>query len=676
MESKASLREEKMKKLTALFTLVACVCLFGLISASDPGSQDQEFGLGEYVPNEVLVRFKRETAPELIKSAIGSVHARIITNSGREIITSDWEPASLSTRSFLLDHYTFHLLVSDEIGTIGALAVLKTNPIIEYAEKNSISYLYVDPNDTHFGQLWGMKNHGQTGGTPDADIDAPEAWNIFTGSPDTVVAIIDTGIDYNHLDLQGNIWINTDEIPANDIDDDGNSFIDDYRGWNFVSNNNNPMDDSYPVYHGTHVAGTIGATGNNSEGVVGVNWTVKLMAIKAANSLGQLTDANIAHAIEYAIINGARVTNNSYGGHSYSQTVSNAIWLAKAEGQLFVAAAGNYPQISERDNDKTPVYPAGYSIGNIVSVLATDQFDGLPTYSHYGKTSVDLGAPGGTNNPSYPAGNILSTSGGNGYQSLHGTSMATPHVTGVAALALGKCPPMSCTQLRERLLSKVDVLGSLTNKCVSNGRLNAYKVVFDPAPPNAPTGLSAAPTGWNTISLSWLDNSSSELGFELQRKKEGESEYIHLLSVNPNTMATVDSDAAAGIIHFYRLRAYNMAGISAFTSEMSAVIPTGAPYEPLNPSATWDWTRSAVHITWDDYCANEQFFIVERKADWETEWQAVAELNQNCEFCYDEDVLGDRYYYYRIKATNPNGYSYSDQVYMYVPGWRAPFFWN
>jgi len=531
----------------------------------------------------------------------------------------------------------------------------------------------VDPNDTRFGELWGLKNTGQTGGTVDADIDAPEAWDIYTGSADMVVAVIDTGINYNHIDLQANIWINMDEIPANGLDDDGNGYVDDIRGWNFPSNNNNPMDDYYPAYHGTHVAGTIGATGNNGQGVVGVNWNVKLMAVKAGDSGGGLTAANIAKGIEYAVINGAKVSNNSYGGTAYSQTVVNAIQQALSAGQLFVAAAGNYPQFPQRDNDETPIYPASYNLANIVAVLATNHFDNLPTFSHYGKTSVDLGAPGGTNNPAYPSGNILSTQTGNGYQQLYGTSMATPHVAGVAALARGKCPLISYAQLKSRLLSKVDVLASLNNKCVSNGRLNAYKVIFDASQPNAPTNLSATPTGWNTIRLNWQDNSDNEIGFELQRKRQGEPDYTSLTVTSANMLVADDGAAVAGTTHFYRLRGYNMAGTSVFANETSTIIPTGAPYEPMNPAATWDWTRHAVHLTWDDMCNNEQYFIIERKQEGETEWQQVGELYQNWTFYYDEGVSGDRYYYYRIKAINPTGYSYSEQVQIYVPSWGHPF---
>lgn len=305
--------------------------------------------------------------------------------------------------------------------------------------------------------------------------------------------------------------------------------------------------------------------------------------------------------------------------------------------------------------------------GNIVAVLATDQFDNLPAYSHYGKTSVDLGAPGGTNNPSYPNGNILSTMAGGGYQQLYGTSMATPHVAGVAALARGKCPALTFAQLKSRLLAKVDVLPSLNNKCVSNGRLNAYKVMFDSALPSAPTNISATPTGWNTIRLNWQDNSSNEIGFELQRKKQGEADYTYLNSLSANSILTDDAAATAGITHFYRLRAYNMAGNSIFTNEASTMIPTGAPYEPGWLGAEYDWTRHAVHLTWTDSSDNEEHFVVERKWDLEPEWQQIVELWQNLVFYYDSNVSGDRTYYYRIKAANPAGYSYSEEVSIYVP---------
>lgn len=554
----------------------------------------------------------------------------------------------------------------EAIGTEKAISILKNNPNVEYAEPNYIyRIMETIPNDPYFPKLWNLKNTGQSGGKPGADIKATYAWDIFTGSSDVVVAVIDTGIDYNHTDLAQNIWINTREIPNNNIDDDGNGYIDDYIGWNFVSNNNDPMDDKG---HETHVAGTIGAKGNNVTGVVGVNWNVKLMALKSGDSTGGFTSSNIAKAIDYAWMNGCRISNNSYGGPSYDYTVYTAILRASLAKHIFVAAAGNYqPPIEWYDNDKQPVYPSSYDLDNIISVLATDHNDNIAPYSHFGKTSVDVGAPGGTD-PTQSPYNIYSTIKNNNYLYNAGTSMAAPHVTGVAALALGKCHALTVGQLKSRIISKVDSLPSLSGKCVSGGRVNAYKVIYDPAAPDgAPDNLLATPTGWTTIKLTWRDNSSNEIGFEVQRRDSASPDYSYLDCADANRTYFDDTKAKAGQPFFYRLRAYNMAGFSAFTNETSATIPATPPVAPSYLNAQWDWERRAVHLVWIDSSNNEENFIVERKAEWENQWQTIAWLSQNVTSYYDSDVAGDVIYYYRIKSTNPLGYGYSEIVHVYVP---------
>jgi subtilisin family serine protease len=231
------------------------------------------------------------------------------------------------------------------------------------------------PNDPGYGEMWGLHNWGQTGGTLDTDIDAPEAWDITTGDGDIVVAVIDSGIDLNHPDLSANIWTNPGEIPGNGIDDDGNGYIDDVHGWDFSSNDNNPSDDiGVCGGHGTHTSGTIGAVGDNGIGVTGINWDVKIMPLKTAKQIliffCGLEDADIIKAIEYAAMNGARVSNNSYGGGFYNQAVFNTI---RASKHLFVAAAGN----ESNNNDVNPSYPASYDLDNIISVAATDHNDSL-----------------------------------------------------------------------------------------------------------------------------------------------------------------------------------------------------------------------------------------------------------------------------------------------------------
>jgi len=643
-----------------VFVFLISLCFF------TGATNDQAAEHEKFVPNEVLVKFKEDTGKHPIQAAIDSVQGKVITYQKKEIAAREWNAYAASSLSFPGDPYLFHLRVPEFIGTEAAISLLKTNANVEYADKNGILHLCVIPDDEHFPKLWGMRNIGQTGGTVDADIDAPEAWDVFTGSPDVVVAVLDTGIQYNHTDLQDNIWINTNEIPGNSIDDDGNGYIDDYQGWDFYSGDNDPMD---TYRHGTHVAGTIGVKANNNrEGVAGVCWTVKLMALRCGPGPG-IDIASAINAIDYAKDMNARVINASWGSggkDSYSQSLYNAINRAQSKGVLFVAAAGNYQWGMEwYDNDDKPVYPASYNLNNVLAVLSTDHNDNLSPFSHYGKTSVDMGAPGGTGDGTIK--DIYSTIIGGTYGYSAGTSMATPHVAGVAALAIGKCPPITYSQLKSRLMANVDFLASLNNKCVSNGRVNAYKVIFDPEGPSAPGNLGAVPTGWTTIKLTWTDNSTNEIGFEVQRKAPGMPDHAYLKSADANQTFVEDWTAVAGQTFFYKLRAYNMASLSGFANEVSATIPIGSPQPASGLNAFWDWGQGAVQLAWTDMSNNEEHFYIERKSEWESLWTQIAELGQDYVSHYDSDVAGDTFYFYRVKVANPIGDAYSGIVQVYVP---------
>ena len=318
------------------------------------------------------------------------------------------------------------------------------------------------PNDGFFANLWGMHNTGQSGGVVDADIDAPEAWCKRTAGSDMVVAIIDSGVDYEHEDLAGNMWRNSGEIAGNGIDDDGNGFVDDVYGFDFINYDGDPMDDHE---HGTHVAGTVGAVGNNGIGVTGVCWDVQLMALKFLDSYGDGSDAGAIAAIEYAVQMGAKVLNNSWGGGSYNQSLKDAILAAEQADVLFVAAAGNDYGLN---NDVIPFYPASYDCDNIITVLSTDDEDELSVFSNYGPQSVDLGAPGSS---------ILSCAPYNQYQYLSGTSMAAPHVSGAAGLVWTANPYLGCQEVKNILLQSVDPVPGLSGLCVSQGRLNLSKAL-------------------------------------------------------------------------------------------------------------------------------------------------------------------------------------------------------
>jgi hypothetical protein len=358
-----------------------------------------------------------------------------------------------------------------------ALRVLAADPRVRYAEPNFVVSIATHggaPNDPAFHELWGLQNFGQavngTIGLADADIDASEAWSVSTGSQDVVVGVIDTGVDLDHPDLAGNLWTNTDEIPANGADDDGNGYVDDVHGWDFVNDDNDPNDDNG---HGTHVAGTIGAVGNNGVGVAGVNWTVRLMPLKFLNAVGFGTTADAIEALSYATANGAVVTNNSWAGSDFSQAMRDAIAQADAAGSLFVAAAGN----DGLDLDAYPDYPAAYDLPNILTVAATDAGDTRAWFSNYGRRTVDLGAPGV---------NVYSTWKGNSYRYASGTSMATPHAAGAAALVRAALPATTALGVKALLLRTVDPNAALAGRTTTEGRLNV----------NAAITCSGAPQVW------------------------------------------------------------------------------------------------------------------------------------------------------------------------------------
>ncbi len=361
----------------------------------------------------------------------------------------------------------FRVDLFDGVDANAVLDAYNNDPHVEYVEPNYEIQLNVTPNDTYFDHLWGLNNDGQQSGTPDADIDAVEAWdNVNSG--EVIVAILDTGIDYTHPDLQDNIWRNTGEIAGNGIDDDNNGFVDDYYGYHFniFGNDSDPFDGHS---HGTHVAGTVAATGNNSFGVTGVAYQVaSVMAVKVLSDSGSGYTSDIAAGIRYAVDNGATVINASLGGGGYSQTLYNAINYARQNNVLFVAAAGN----NGSNNDSRPTYPASYNLDNIISVAATDRNDQLASFSNYGQ-SVDLGAPGVS---------ILSTVPG-GYSFYSGTSMAAPHVAGAAAVLRSQIPGASYADIKNLLLENVDVVSGLNNLVATDGRLNLNHALAAAQPP-------------------------------------------------------------------------------------------------------------------------------------------------------------------------------------------------
>ncbi|OLC75530.1 MAG: hypothetical protein AUH72_20285, partial [Acidobacteria bacterium 13_1_40CM_4_65_8] len=390
------------------------------------------------------------------------------------------------------------------------LAFLRSHPDVEYVEPNYIIQSDAVPNDTSFGQLWGLLNVGQTvgkAGIPGADIDASLAWDVSTGSRANVVAVIDTGVLYTHSDLAANIWSAaapfTVTIAGQPITCAAGT-----HGFDAITKTCDPYDDNG---HGTHVSGTIGALGNNSRGVAGVNWTASIMASRFLDANGTGTLADSINAIEFVIQAAAatganvRVLSNSWSSGGFSQALLDEINKAGARDMLFVASAGN----NSSDNDVIPRYPASYTAPNIIAVASTDNTDTLASGvggSNYGASSVHLAAPGV---------NILSTyleDIGFPYQYLSGTSMAVPHVSGAAALVLSRCA-LSTAALKNNLLASVDPIPLLTGRVATGGRLNVNTAIRACMPNFAMSATPATRTDTAGASSSYTTTVTPSGGF-------------------------------------------------------------------------------------------------------------------------------------------------------------------
>ncbi len=482
-------------RLAIAFSFVIILCLLfvaplpstssatqGEIQPNEKGKQSRP----EAVPGEVLVRYRSEL------QARRQTRATTLSAEGRQLSIQVERFEGADIVPGLRKAY-----VNPE-DTHAAIAALKQQPDVLYAEPNYLLYPAVTPNDPLFlsNELFGL-----------SIIGAPQAWNTTTGSNSIVVGVIDEGMDINHPDLQANVWTNPGEIPGNGIDDDGNGFIDDVHGYNFAVNTGTIPAES----HATHVAGTIGAVGNNNTGVVGVNWQVGLMSLKFIDgNNGANSDA--IRACAYAKLmrdrwvssggtQGAnvRVLNNSYGGGQFEQSFSDTINALNQSGILFVAAAGNDGTALEHDNELVPFYPSSYGSPNVVGVAATDSSDNLASFSHFGLQTVQLGAPGV---------GILSTEPNNTYGVLSGTSMASPHVAGAAALLLAANPNLTVQQLKGLLTFNGDLVSSLSGKTLTGRRLNIGKsfqalAENDTTPPGTVTNFHLNTQNGRSLNVGW-----------------------------------------------------------------------------------------------------------------------------------------------------------------------------
>lgn len=388
-----------------------------------------------YRSDQILVQPKQGIAPD----AIARLHA---------IYKSDVRHAFASLGGLQV------VSVPDGDSVEGLIARYKQSSLVEFAEPDFARQINLTPNDPQFanGTLWGLNNTGQSGGLADADIDAPEGWEVLTSASNIVVAVIDTGIRRTHEDLTTNVWVN----PG------GSGY-----GWNALATNNTPADDEG---HGSLVAGVLGAAGNNGKGVAGVAWRVRIMACKSFDAAKNGFDSDIIESIEFARTNGARIINMSLSGIGFSASLSNAIYSARESGIIVVASAGN----EAANVDVLPRYPACYNLDNIISVAATTRTDGLWVSSNFGATNVDLAAPGHQITSTFTFSDTLYIG------PLSGTSFAAPYVAGTCALLLAKYPTETHQQTIARVLNGVDVLPSLMGKCVTAGRLNLRKALSPP----------------------------------------------------------------------------------------------------------------------------------------------------------------------------------------------------
>ncbi len=562
------------------------------------------------VNGQLIIQLKQHTSEENMEnsfSTIGLKSSRLLSRR-MNIWLFEYDTQKISAENVL-----FQISQNENVN------IAQFNHYVQKRNGNEIMENF--PSDPMFDQQWALNNTGQSGGTPDADIDAPEAWDITTGGTtilgDTIViAIVDGGCDLNHEDLT--YWHNYAEIPSNGIDDDDNGYIDDYRGWNAYNNNGNIPTD----YHGTHVSGITSARGNNGLGVSGINWSAQVMPVAASSGTEAVVVAGYSYVLEmrarYNETNGAEgafiVATNSSFGVDYGQPEDYPIWSAMydsmgVQGILSCAATANL----NINVDVAGDVPTACTSPFLISVTNTTRDDLKNIGAAYGLESIDLGAPGTS---------ILSTVPGNSYSFLTGTSMATPEVTGSIALMFAAAdsammlsyrndPASGALQFREYLLNSVDPIPSLEGKTVTGGRLNVFNAVTEVSNSATPVELISfdAVSRNNAVVLNWV--TATELnnrGFEIERASLDNitgrrSKYVSVSSIDGSGSSTEknnysyrDNNLKPGT-YFYRLKQSDFGGVSLFSNEIRVEVKPPQQYSllqnypnPFNPSTTIGFT--------------------------------------------------------------------------------------
>jgi len=552
----------------------------------------------EFVPGEALVRFKKDRGFEGTQLLAVPGNGAALSGQGSTAVGRSSDEVFVTIERFEGSEIVegLRLARSAPGDTLKAVAALKARDDVLYAEPNYLLHLEATPNDPQFGQLYGMNLIG-----------APQAWDVTQGSRNIVVAVIDEGMDVNHQDLAANIW--TNPVPGSIAGISG-----DLHGYDFRDNTGTILAEP----HATHVAGTVGAVGNNNTGVVGVNWQVSLMSLRfISDALNSGTEADAIKAYNYVKqmrdlwsssgqTKGAniRVVNASYGGGGYSQASADAINAMGQSGVLFVAAAGN----ETSDTDASPHYPSSYSLPNVISVASTTSADTLSGFSNFGAHSVLMGAPGS---------GIQSTLPGNSYGSLSGTSMATPHVAGAAALLLAANSNLTVNQLRALLAFNGDSVAALQGKTLSGRRLNVFKSLQaisenDTTPPGAVGSLQITSQSGRSINLSWIasgdDGAAGQASlYDISFIDQNTNAVVPLTTVAPvasgatqNLNVNLPYRHLAGTI---RVREFDNVGNEGTPVTVSVTVPLIAadPYTTaLNAAAPLSTGGTALGLTFDD----------------------------------------------------------------------------